>query len=301
MRLQFTEAGLISSEVIASSTASATVNQIGPPGVAVNPQGTVVTTLPIPNSDATGNFNTVVAFSDDIVPQQFNVGAFAPIVTGLDASSNGLTTDAFGNFFIATNTVGSSLGGFSGAGTVLVFDPNLAFVDALPAGGGQVDFGTNDVAVSPDGSSLFATFSSGFFDPLGGFNGGVLLFSTAEIGSGVAAANTAPINSSSFVAQSLDESNQTEFSSIEIDPLTGSPLGTSIVVSDTEQSLTLGAESTGEFENIDNSNFSPVFDSGLGISSSIEISMNPEELGIDPLSSLGTNFDSPDSMALTEI
>lgn len=289
MRLQFTEQGLISSEVIASSTASATVNQISAPGIAVNSQGTVVTTLPIPNSNATGNFNTLVAFSDDIAPQQLNVGAFNPIATGVDVSSNGLTTDAQGNFYVATSTVGSTLGGVAGGGTVLVFNPALEFIEALSTSDGQTSFATNDVAVSPDGSRLYATFSSTFFNPFGGLNGGLFAYSTADIGNNIAASG------SSFTTLNEDEFNETDINSVSVDPLTGNPSEISISVSEPNESLFIPVESSTDLENTNNSDTILTLNSDFGISSSTETLTNPSELEFEPLLYSENSFDNPDS------
>lgn len=173
MRLRTVQGQLSSAEVVVSSIASAAPSQGQPPGVAVNAQGTVLTTLPIPNADATGNFNTPVAFPVDLDLQQLT-GSFTPtLVSGVDIASTGMTSDAAGNFYIATSATGTSLGGTSGSGAVVVLSPSLQVENVLPIAQ-SVTIASNDVAVNPTGDRLYVTFNETL--AVTGGAGGVALF-----------------------------------------------------------------------------------------------------------------------------
>lgn len=172
-RLRFTQAGLVSAEVVVSSIATAAPNQGQPPGVAVNAQGTVLTTLPIPNANATGNFNVPVAFPVDLNLQQ-GTGSFAPQLINIDVASTGMTADAAGNFYIATGATGTSLGGTAGAGAVVVLSPNLQPLNVLPIAQ-SVTIASNDVAVNPTNDRLYVTFND-TLNLTGSPAGGVALF-----------------------------------------------------------------------------------------------------------------------------
>ncbi|MGA7934674.1 MAG: hypothetical protein WCA35_14105 [Kovacikia sp.] len=160
MRLRFVQGTLADADVLVSSRASAAPQDSSPPGVAVNSQGIVLTTLPIPNATATGNYNTPVALPVDLDLQQLT-GSFLPrvVLNRVDISSRGMTTDAAGNFYIATSAIGTTLGGSRGSGATVILSPNLnSVLGVLTLGQGI--FRTEDVAVTPSGNRVYITVRS---------------------------------------------------------------------------------------------------------------------------------------------
>lgn len=219
MRLRFTQAGLSSADVLVSSIASAAPNQGQPPGVAVNSQGTVLTTLPVPNSNATGNFNVPVFFPTDLDPHQ-GTGSFVPQVIGIDIASIGMTTDTTGNFYIATSAVGTSLGGTAGSGAVVVLSPTLQVLNVLPIAQ-SATLASNDVAVNPTGDRLYVTFNNTLAP-----SGGVALFPIASTQDVL----TRTSSTSQWVGTEVDESlmqslSDTQVNRSEVSPLEEQSLG----------------------------------------------------------------------------
>lgn len=125
-------------------------------GIAVNAQGWVLTGFPflIPNG---GFADTLVAFgvgfpeAADAAPPVFILGDNNTQSGIQDAASFGMTSDALGNFYVATGVVGSSLCGTGGSSALLLIpqNPTLAVRDGrcfpLPA----IIARSTDVAVSP--------------------------------------------------------------------------------------------------------------------------------------------------------
>lgn len=157
MRLRFQNGALIQAKVVASSVASMAGSFNIAPGIAVNNQGIVLTTLPIPaRRPEFGNYSTPVAFNTEFDLTPDSVDDPRIVLGGIDLSTKGMTADAAGNFYVAGTSVGSTLGGVAaGSGGVYVFPPTLdSVVAALPAGGLP---GTYDVAVSPTADRVYVT------------------------------------------------------------------------------------------------------------------------------------------------
>jgi hypothetical protein len=79
-----------SGKIIMSSVASASPNEGSPPGIAVNAQGIVLTTLGFNHTNA-GNFSVPVAFSVDFDPQNVTNSNRPLVLSDIDLSSRGMT------------------------------------------------------------------------------------------------------------------------------------------------------------------------------------------------------------------
>jgi hypothetical protein len=140
--------------VASSLTTAGTVNQ--PRGVAVNANGTVITTLPA-IAGPTGAIDSLVAFSADFVP-----GAGSPPAIGrgqFDFTSRGMTTDTAGNFYVATGAVGTSVCGVSGSGALVFLSANLATFRCLNLN--AILALSEDVAISPANDRAYMTLDTG--------------------------------------------------------------------------------------------------------------------------------------------
>lgn len=124
---------------VISSSRTQSVEESGPRGVAVSPQGIVLTTLPLPNTDnritftPTGNLDVLVAMAAGYVP---GAAAGAPqVVLPRQAvvSSRGMTADADGRFYVATSAIGVTAPGRvqSTGGALLVLPPQLDTITAI--------------------------------------------------------------------------------------------------------------------------------------------------------------------------
>ncbi|MEM7064949.1 MAG: hypothetical protein AAF572_17540 [Cyanobacteria bacterium P01_B01_bin.77] len=154
MRMRLSQDGTVDAEVIAMSLASGAPNDNSPPGIAVNSQGVVLTTLTTGN--ATGTFSVPVFFSTDFSAGR---GTIAPTILGnnqLFVSSRGMATDASGNFYIATSSIGVTGGGFSGGGVVVAIDSTLDTYQILGQSSSVLN-GLVDVAVDDTGTRVYAT------------------------------------------------------------------------------------------------------------------------------------------------
>lgn len=159
LRLRLSQTLGNSAQVIMSSIATASPNEGSPPGIAVNSQGTVLTTLGV-NRTTAGNFSAPVAFSVDFNPQNVTNSNRPLVFSNVDLSSRGMTTDAAGNFYIATGTIGTTLGGANGSGAIISLSPNLELTGIYTQG---VVAAAQDVAVSPNGQVLYATIGTDLF------------------------------------------------------------------------------------------------------------------------------------------
>ncbi|MGV0027777.1 hypothetical protein [Phormidesmis priestleyi] len=164
LRLRLSQTLGNSAQVIMSSFASAAPNEGSPPGIAVNSQGTVLTTLGVNNRTTAGNFSALVAFSVNFDPQTVTDNNRPLVFSNVDLSSRGMTTDAAGNFYVATGTIGTTLGGANGSGAIISLSPNLELTGIYTQG---VVASAQDVAVSPDGQVLYATIGINLFGPNG--------------------------------------------------------------------------------------------------------------------------------------
>jgi hypothetical protein len=99
-------------------------------GIAVNSQGSVLTTLPIlPASRQV--IDVPVAFSADFNAQDGLSQGEGPVVfADTDVYSQGLTTDSSDNFYITTNSVGSGSLGVAGEGALIAISANFRFISA---------------------------------------------------------------------------------------------------------------------------------------------------------------------------
>jgi hypothetical protein len=164
----------ITAKVVATSTGTTAGNFNDPRGIAVNSQGLVLTGFPfaIPNG---GFADSLVAFTTSF-PEVSNAATRPRFilrnpntVTGIsDMASEGMGTDAAGNFYIATGPVGSSICGRNGSGALVLLTglptrPNLRCVN-LPA----ILADSRDVAVGPVTNAPYMTVQNQVvrFDPL---------------------------------------------------------------------------------------------------------------------------------------
>lgn len=151
MRLRFLSDRVIGPTVLvaSSSTTAGNVNQ--PRGVAVNAQGTVLTNLPI--GPRFGGVDVAVTFGADLEPG----GTPLPsIILGSNfITSNGMTIDSAGNFYLATGSVGTSLCGAGGSGALVVITGTLNGFRCGNLGLALAD--SRDVAVNPENSLAYMT------------------------------------------------------------------------------------------------------------------------------------------------
>ncbi len=157
IRLRFLANGGFDGDVLVSSRASAAPTDNIAPGIAVNSQGVVLTTLPIAGN--AGTFNVTVALPFDWDGQQ-RTGSFVPqvVLNGAAVSSRGITADRSGNFYIGTSAIGASFDGGSGSG-IVVLTPNAQFSNFISFN--QSLARVPDVAVSPQGDRLYAIADTG--------------------------------------------------------------------------------------------------------------------------------------------
>ncbi|MGF1535318.1 MAG: calcium-binding protein [Elainellaceae cyanobacterium] len=159
LRIQTEGGAVLDAQVILSSSAEAQ-DLLGTPqsvrlerGIAVNDQGTVLTTLPTattPEGETLiSSFDAPVAFSADFDPAD-GAGPGAPsfVLNGIDIASQGLTTDAAGNFYITTTSVGSAALGVPGEGALIAVSADLNQILGVEALG-TVASTFRDVAINP--------------------------------------------------------------------------------------------------------------------------------------------------------
>ncbi len=120
-------------------------------GVAVNPQGMVLTSLPVPLQAPSGIavYDVPVAFSADY-PEGRGPGPQLPLGT-TDLYSRGMAVDPAGNFFVATGRVGTS---DCGGSAILKIDAQLRSRTCI-TGSNDLFVDVRDLALSPDGNSLY--------------------------------------------------------------------------------------------------------------------------------------------------
>jgi hypothetical protein len=167
MRLRFQSGILQDAKVIVASigTTAGSVNLTR--GVAVNNQGTVLTTLPISVGRNIPSFIDVpVSFSADFpegngsIPQIRLSGQGANFSDGsnhVDIASQGMTTDEAGNFYVVTNSLGSTALNSAGGGTLVVLSPNVGNV--LDVQSGSLVSSYRDIAVNSNSTLAFVTSS----------------------------------------------------------------------------------------------------------------------------------------------
>jgi hypothetical protein len=121
LQLDPTTGDVLSSRVILTSTAIAPDSLSLPRGIAVNRQGSVLTTLPVSTADAVIDCpDAVVTFTHNFSDTEVDLPQVLPASTGIP--SWGMTTDANDNFYLVTGGVGNMACLRSGVGA-LVFVP----------------------------------------------------------------------------------------------------------------------------------------------------------------------------------
>jgi hypothetical protein len=121
LQLNPTTGDVLSTRVILTSTTIAPDSLSLPRGIAVNPQGTALTTLPVSTADAVIDCpDAVVTFTQNFSDTEVDLPQVLPASSGIP--SWGMTTDANGNFYLATGGVGNMACLRSGVGA-LVFVP----------------------------------------------------------------------------------------------------------------------------------------------------------------------------------
>jgi CSLREA domain-containing protein len=127
-----------------------------PRGIAVNSQGTVLTTLPFAQLPGFPSYDAAVTFGDGFPESQ---GSAPTILADTNnqpfaISSRGMTTDKNGNFFIATGAPGTSAGGLLGSGMIVELPPHLESLN-FHALGNDVIIDSQDIAVGPNGDVAY--------------------------------------------------------------------------------------------------------------------------------------------------
>jgi hypothetical protein len=121
LQLDPTTGDVLSSRVILTSTAIAPDSLSLPRGIAVNRQGSVLTTLPVSTADAVIDCpDAVVTFTHNFSDTEVDLPQVLPASSGIP--SWGMTTDANDNFYLVTGGVGNMACLRSGVGA-LVFVP----------------------------------------------------------------------------------------------------------------------------------------------------------------------------------
>ncbi len=169
MRIGVQDNAIVEARVLMSSAAETVTDSLQAQrlvrGIAVNNRGTVLTTLPYavvsPEGIASTErpYDVAVAFpaafdpSDGIAP-----GEGPRIVLGetVDLYSQGMTADAAGNFYIATNAVGTAALGTAGEGVLVILPVTLDRVLAVLALNRRLT-SFRDVALSPNAERAYVS------------------------------------------------------------------------------------------------------------------------------------------------
>jgi hypothetical protein len=156
MRLRLLPDGTtVGPQVLLASTLTTAGAVNEPRGVAVNANGTVITTLPV-IPGPTGAIDGLVAFNADFVP---GTGPAPSINRQFDFTSRGMTTDTVGNFYVATGAVSTSVCGAGGSGALVFLPANLSTLRCLNLNSILAD--SQDVAISPANDRAYMTINSG--------------------------------------------------------------------------------------------------------------------------------------------
>jgi hypothetical protein len=158
MRLQVDfQVSQFAPRVIATSQGTTAGNVNRPPGIAVNIDDVVLTTLPFPTDG--GFVESLVGFHAYFPENPNNPGGFPQFLLNTDLASAGMGTDAQGNFYIATGVVGSSACGAGGSGA-LVYIPRaltMFFCTTFQA----TLLRSEDIAISPTDRAVYMTVLDG--------------------------------------------------------------------------------------------------------------------------------------------
>lgn len=127
-------------------------------GVAVNPQGTVLTTLPVATLGFPALQDHAVAFSADYVPSDANAAPPMFVLGTNELKSRGMTADAAGNFYVATGARGASACGLGGSGALVEIPPDFSGFNCHNLNLALAD--SSDLAVSPGNDRLYLTVTN---------------------------------------------------------------------------------------------------------------------------------------------
>jgi hypothetical protein len=151
MRIRI-ENGRVAATVVAASRASGAGYSSGPRGVAVSPQGLVLTTLPTRYLNEEEIMDRMVAFSADYSEGQ------APAPTAISREqlfSAGMDADGAGNFYIATGGIGAGLCGGGGSGAVVTVTADLKRAGCINFNLALAE--SADVAASRGGDAVYVS------------------------------------------------------------------------------------------------------------------------------------------------
>ena len=173
-----------------------------PRGIAVSPNGTVLTSSHVPTSPG-NSLEVLIAFSADF--PETHTGLPRVVGGGRSIPSQGMTTDAAGNFYVSTRATGVLECGSGGSGAMLLIP---AFnLNQFECGNLNRSGTSEDVAISPAGNIAYMTSSA--------FNA-VVKFVVAP-----PTAPPAPANNNLNVAkdvQSLPMHNTVDIRSADVEP-----------------------------------------------------------------------------------
>jgi hypothetical protein len=143
--------------VLVASALTPAGTVIQPRGVAVNGNGTVLTTLPALAGPAGGVVDSLVVFSADMEPGVTD----PPAVVGFEFTSRGMATDTVGNFYVATGLSATNQCGGSVSPALGIFILQPSAFQCLPVVGVPAGVLALDVAVSPTDGRRYLTLTSG--------------------------------------------------------------------------------------------------------------------------------------------
>lgn len=240
-RLTVVNGTLTESRVLFSSSADAQSLTPQTPrlnrGIAVNQQGTVLTTLPLAATQ--GPLDFTVAFNADIeVADGVGGNEFLIVNNQVDIYSQGLTTDATGNFYITTNSVGSGVLGVAGEGALIVVPPDLSRF-TFAQGIGLPGSSFSDVAIDPTTGVPFVTVdASGLFPSISGGDDGLIAFPEAsgqQLASNLISTDSLiaiddPITGNGLIAENTKELTSMDFDSLTSDLLVSDTLFDNLLV-----------------------------------------------------------------------
>ncbi len=144
--------------VTSQGTTAGSVNRS--PGLAVNVDDVVLTTLPFPTG--VGFANGLVRFQADFTENLNNPAGFPQFIWQNvlpDFTSVGMSTDEAGNFYIATGVVGISACGAGGSGALVFIPRTLGSFTCIPSQ--AVLARSEDTAVSPTNNVVYMTLLGG--------------------------------------------------------------------------------------------------------------------------------------------